>query len=128
MDHLLAKVRDKLHNDVSRIAPEALRELEAYDWPGNVRELENALTRAAVLARGPVIGVEHLSLGALDTGEAPAASGPHDDDSLEAVEAAHVRRILDRTSGNKRQAARILGISRPRLDRIMEKHDLHTPE
>jgi DNA-binding NtrC family response regulator len=126
-DHLLAKIRHKLHNDVSGISPDAMRALESYEWPGNVRELENTLTRAAVLARGPVIGVEHLTLGTLTTGETPAVSAPPDDDSLDAVEAAHVQQILDRTGGNKRQAARMLGISRPRLDRIIEKHDLNTP-
>jgi two-component system response regulator AtoC len=125
-DHLLTKIRDKLHNDVGGISPQALLDLESYDWPGNVRELENALTRAAVLARGPVIGVEHLTLEALETGKVAADSAGSPEDSLEAVEAAHVQRVLDRTGGNKRQAARILGISRPRLDRIIEKHDLNT--
>jgi DNA-binding protein Fis len=47
---------------------------------------------------------------------------------LETVEAAHVQEILNQTRGNKRQAARILGISRPRLDRIIEKHDLIVPQ
>jgi len=37
--------------------------LQSYDWPGNVRELENALTCAAILARGAAIGPEHLTLG-----------------------------------------------------------------
>jgi two-component system response regulator AtoC len=128
VDHLLAKIRDKLHRDLGGVSPDAMRALESYDWPGNVRELENALTRAAVLARGPVIGVEHLTLGALDTGETVAVSDDLQGDSLDAIEANHVQRVLDRTGGNKRQAARILGISRPRLDRIIEKHDLNTPE
>jgi two-component system NtrC family response regulator len=92
-----------------------------------VRELENALTRAAVLARGPVIGIQHVTLGSLE-GDGTREAGDPVGDSLEAVEAAHVRRILERTGGNKRQAARVLGISRPRLDRIMEKYDLITPE
>ena len=106
----------------------AMEKLESYDWPGNVRELENALTRAAVLARGPVIGREHLTLGALDRGAAIVESAETRDEALDAVEAAHVQRVLARTAGNKRQAARILHISRPRLDRIIEKHDLDVPQ
>ena len=116
--HLLARVAGELHRDVRALSDEALRELVRYDWPGNVRELENALTRAAVLARGPVVGVEHLSLGrsaAVPDSAESATVGERLDD----VERAHVLRILARTGGNKRQAARLLGISRPRLDRLL---------
>ena len=101
-----------------------MRLLTAYDWPGNVRELENALTRAAVLARGPFIAPEHLSLAAASLTHASATAGTTPDDTLDALERAHVQRVLERTGGNKRQAARLLGISRPRLDRIIEKHGL----
>jgi len=120
-EHLLARVAGELHRDVRALTDEALRELARYDWPGNVRELENALTRAAVLARGPVVGVEHLALGrsaAVPEQAEAAAVG----DRLDDVERAHVRRILARTGGNKRQAARLLGISRPRLDRLLAEH------
>jgi two-component system response regulator AtoC len=123
-EHLLAKTSAKLHKEIGGISRDAMQLLESYDWPGNVRELENALTRAAVLARGPVIGVEHLTLGPAQSAASPKGLGESEDDSLDAAEATHVQRILERTRGNKRQAARILGISRPRLDRIIEKHDL----
>jgi len=118
------KIAAKLHREMPRITAEAMHLLESHDWPGNVRELENALTRAAVLARGPVIGVEHLAVGPMQTGDAPETKVRAEDDTLEAAEAAHVQHILERTGGNKRQAARILDISRPRLDRIIEKHGL----
>jgi DNA-binding NtrC family response regulator len=125
-DHLLAKIRHKMHREVLGIADEALTLLKSYDWPGNVRELENSLTRAAVLARGPIIGRGHLFLGApeLGSGGEAASAANAQDDTLDAVEAAHVQRVLDRTGRNKRQTARILEISRPRLDRLIEKHGL----
>ncbi len=119
-EHLLSKVAAELDKEVREISDEALGVLQSYGWPGNVRELENALTHAVVLTRGPIIGVEQLSLGELvgtETGPSPGAP----DETLDAVEAAHVQRILDRTGGNKRQAAKILGITRPRLDRIIER-------
>jgi transcriptional regulator with PAS, ATPase and Fis domain len=47
-----------------------------------------------------------------------------DDDSLEAMERAHVERVLRKTGGNKRQAAQRLGVSRPTLDRLIEKYAL----
>jgi len=123
-EHLLLKIAAKLHRETPRIAPDAMRLLESHAWPGNVRELENALTRAAVLSRGPVIGVEHLSLGPSEPRGASSTTKHADDDTLDAAEAAHVQRILERTGGNKRQAARLLGITRPRLDRLIEKHGL----
>jgi DNA-binding NtrC family response regulator len=118
IEHLLERIAHELHRDVRGVTDEAMHALCAYPWPGNVRELENALTRAAVLARGPVIGAEHLSLSA-PVLAARAEADVERDDSLSAVVRAHVLKVLDRTGGNKRQAARILGISRPRLDRIL---------
>jgi DNA-binding NtrC family response regulator len=123
--HLLAKLTDEIHADVRGITDAAVETLVAHDWPGNVRELEHALTRAMVVSRGAVIDPEHLVLGAARLGFEPDA-GPTDD-SLDAVEAAHVQRILARTGGNKRETARVLRISRPRLDRIIEKFELEVP-
>jgi two-component system response regulator AtoC len=123
-EHFLSRIAGELHKEIQGLSDEAMRLLEEYDWPGNVRELENVLTRAVVLARGPVIDRELISL------DAPALRDSEkepEDSTLEAVEAAHVQRILDRTGGNKREAARVLGISRPRLDRLIEKHELSVP-
>ncbi len=118
VEHLLERIAHELHRDVRGITDEATHALCAYPWPGNVRELENALTRAAVLARGPVIGAEHLALSAPILTAKVEAGGDHDD-SLSAVVRGHVLKVLNGTGGNKRHAARILGISRPRLDRIL---------
>jgi len=126
-EHLLARIADELHRAVRALSEDAVRELASYDWPGNVRELENALTRAAVLARGPVISAEHLSLGPNATVRDPAKTAAVLN-RLDDVERAHVRQILERTGGNKRQAARLLGISRPRLDRLIAKHNLVVSE
>ncbi len=101
------------------IPDRVMSELVHHAWPGNVRELENAVTRAALLARGGVLAVQDLGLVAAE------ASNPASDDlELAAVERHHVRDILDRTDGNKSKAARLLGISRPRLNRILDRHGL----
>jgi len=128
--HFLARAAATLDKDVRGVAPEALAALRAHSWPGNVRELENVVTRAAVAASGPVIRVEHLGLGeglgATADGRAAAGTPGTGDPSLEAAEAAHVQRILRGTGGNKREAARVLQISRARLDRMVEKYGLVT--
>ncbi len=139
---LLARVRRETGRDVRDVSPEALRLLQARSWPGNVRELENALTRAALLSRGRVIGPEHLEFEVPETGgvvrgatggEGSAApvpgvvSGAGGDLSLDAAVAAHVRRVLEHTGGNKSRAARLLGISRSRLARMIARYGLDGP-
>jgi two-component system response regulator AtoC len=123
--HLVTRIAQEIHAEVRGITDAALRELAAYDWPGNVRELEHALTRAMVACRGPVVDVEHLSLGTAELETSPDSSP--EDDRLVSVESAHVQRILNQTGGNKRQTARILDISRPRLDRLIERYGLEVP-
>ncbi|MGW8322963.1 MAG: sigma-54 interaction domain-containing protein, partial [Thermodesulfobacteriota bacterium] len=125
-EQLLARIARDLHHEVRVLSDEAVTKLEEYDWPGNVRELENTLTRAAVLARGGVITAEHLGL------ESQASAAEEEEekvpgDTLADAERAQLRRILERTEGNKRQAARILDISRSRLDRLIEKHGVVVP-
>ena len=126
-DHLLGKIARETHKEVHVIPDDVMSRLMEYNWPGNVRELENALTRAIVLSRGPALSVEHLTLG--DEGSRSGGADPlkPEDDSLSAVEKAHVQRILTRTGGNKQETARILGISRPRLYRMIEKYQLTQP-
>jgi DNA-binding NtrC family response regulator len=126
-DFLAGRISRSLHKPQPVIPPRVMEALDSYHWPGNVRELENALTRAIVLARGPSIRLNDLSLGALaDAPDAAAASPEHSpgDESLEAAERAQLVRVLQSTAGNKRQAARVLRISRPRLDRLIDRHGL----
>jgi transcriptional regulator with PAS, ATPase and Fis domain len=101
------------------VPDDVMGELLAHEWPGNVRELENALARACVLARGAAI-----SLDALRLGQRAESTAPGDDQSLEAIQRAHVQRVLAQAGRNKSRAAEILGVSRPRLDRIIARHNL----
>ena len=92
-----------------------------YEWPGNVRELENCLTRAVMVATSDVIRAEHVRPGAertdLSADETPLGT-------LDALERAHVQRVLAATQGQKTRAAQILGVSRPRLDRLLRKYGI----
>jgi DNA-binding NtrC family response regulator len=141
---LLARIRRETEQEVLHISPEAMRAFQEYDWPGNVRELENALTRACILARGATLGMEHLRLGSdrpgdmdgefselsgeglsrpgrSELGQGPG-SGP--DWSLDEAIARRVSQVLEHTSWNKSEAARLLEISRSRLARLVEKFGL----
>ena len=118
-EHLLSRAARELGKDVSLIPPAVMRMLQEHDWPGNVREMENAILRAAVMARGSALSPEGFSL-------APSLAAVDDEEgdddplgTLAQAQQRHVERVLAHTRGNKSRAARILGISRPRLDRLL---------
>jgi len=118
-DHLVRKASAAIGREPHMLAGEASDALVAHDWPGNVRELENCITRAVVLATGEVIRPEHLGL------TPPAAPRtPGRLTTLEHVEREHVLQVLEATGGQKRRAALILGVSRPRLDRLLRKYGI----
>jgi two-component system NtrC family response regulator len=96
----------------------ALRRLTEHAWPGNVRELENCMKRAMVVATGSVIRPEHLSFSSERKKEPAPLS------SLDDAEREQVTRVLAATNNHKGRAAEILGVSRPRLRRLIEKYGL----
>jgi DNA-binding NtrC family response regulator len=128
---LLSKIAREQERPASALSGTALQKLQVYHWPGNVRELENILTQAVVLARGGPIGDDHLRLGttpqpAPRDETAPEAAGLALR-SLDEVEAEHVQRVLDHTGGHKGRSCDILRISRPALDRKIQKYRLRLP-
>ena len=117
-EHLLRKAAAATGSRPLHLDPKTSEALMSHDWPGNVRELENTLTRAAVLATGDVIRPEHIEVGtAVDV-------GPPRLISLEEMEREHVARVLEATGGHKSRTAEVLGVSRPRLDRMIERYGL----
>jgi DNA-binding NtrC family response regulator len=110
-----------------RLTPEAEAALQAYSWPGNIREMRNVMERAALLVRGSTIGVENLPGGLLLRGRRAQDAGSSDDLSLEAVERAHIARILRLCEGSRSQAARLLGIHRSTLLEKIGRYKLEDP-
>ena len=127
--HLLAKAARDVHREPMHLAPDAVRVLESQEWPGNVRELENTLLRAVVLSTGSRITADDLVTRppAVES-TALSDAGDRTERTLDEVERAHVERVLREAGWNKRQACRVLGISRPRLDRILERHGIVVTE
>jgi DNA-binding NtrC family response regulator len=116
--HLVAKASRAVGRPPPVVSSEALEALMSHTWPGNVRELENCLTRASVLSTSGVIRSEHLALGPSPEAPPPRIS------TLEEAEGIHLAQVLKATGGHKTRTAEALGISRPRLDRLIEKHGL----
>jgi DNA-binding NtrC family response regulator len=125
---LLERAARQNRHDTPALGRDALALLQGHAWPGNVRELENVLTQAMVLARKGPITAEHIRLrqAAAQTGTAAPDTGPPLQ-SLDEVEAAHIQRVLDHTGGHKGRSCDILGISRPALDRKIQKYGLRLP-
>lgn len=105
---------------VKGISPPAMALLEAYPWPGNVRELVNGM-RAAVILADQIIEPEHLPLPVRSGGSQPDDSPIGDSEpderldlvrrrAADAAERAAILRMLERTGGNKAEAARRFGL------------------
>jgi DNA-binding NtrC family response regulator len=120
-EHLVQKACSSLGKPPHILSPEAVDLLRVHSWPGNVRELENCLTRAAVTATGEVIRPEHITL------TTPSRSAESVDSSLDEVERDHIARVLQVNDWNKSRTAETLGISRPRLDRLIDKYRIERP-
>jgi len=113
--------------------PEAMALLKHYNWPGNIRELHNVLTQAVIRARGSFIGPQELSINTdacydqatSNCGEIGAQNTPSGTPmTLADMEAKHIQYVLDYTKGHKGNSAKMLDISRPALDRKIEKYSL----
>jgi DNA-binding NtrC family response regulator len=118
VEHLVQRISRTLGRSPPAISAEAMEGIEEHHWPGNVRELENCLTRALVVATGDMVHSRHLDLSA---SPAPARTPLR---SLDEVESEHVRRVLEALGGHKARTAETLGVSRPRLARLIQKYGL----
>jgi two-component system response regulator AtoC len=118
-EHFLSAARAARPNAPSGFSEEAMRALITYDYPGNVRELRNIVERAVALARGPLIAPEDL-LPLTDSafGARAGLEGLLEkplEEALAALQRVMIAHALERSGGNKAEAARILGIHRQLL-------------
>lgn len=121
-EYFLRKFQAEQESPVQRISSEAMRKLVDYDWPGNVREIENVIERALVLAAGAALQPDDIRLDFAPRRTVPAANGGNgvgefltEGTTLEEHERQLIREALRRASGNKSQAARMLGLTRNAL-------------
>ncbi len=131
VDYLLKKINRDLHKNIVGVSKEMMDVFMKYGWPGNVRELENILVRAAVVAKGQVLGREDFPdlLGSAQVPKAPAALAGEEEEgtgfeTLDEIEERHIRRVIAKVGRNKGEICEILGISRPTLERKLEKYGI----
>jgi DNA-binding NtrC family response regulator len=124
---------ERLQKPLLGLTPGAERMLTGAAWEGNVRELRNVIERACILADGDFITERELAVSmptsshgrerALGSSPASPAHG-QEADLLVNVEREHIQRALARAGGNKKAAAKMLGLSRRALYRRLERLDL----
>ncbi len=109
------------------ITPEALAAMQQYSWPGNVRELENALERAAILAKGDSIPLSALPERVVEPRSDPLVSDvAQTNPTLDTIERAYIMWVLENEGGNKARTAEVLGIDSSTLYRKLSRYGLNS--
>lgn len=116
----LERAATQYQKAIEGISQEGLSALSAYSWPGNIRELQHVIERAVLLCTSNVLGPEHLSdLGDTTVG-APTTLG----EVMREEKLRRVREALCQTEGNQAAAARLLGMSRSNLARLIKRYGI----
>jgi transcriptional regulator with PAS, ATPase and Fis domain len=127
MQTLLGRINREMHKSISRISMEVINAFHSYDWPGNIRELENVLTEAVALSPTKTITLDLIPEFISARPLAEFDSTMPIQTSLDEMEKCHVLRVLNSTNWHKGETCKILGVSRPRLRRIIKQHNLIDP-
>ncbi|MHC4552466.1 MAG: sigma-54 interaction domain-containing protein [Planctomycetota bacterium] len=126
-NHFLTNIASFYDEPVKTLADKTRRVLLNYPWPGNVREMSNAMERCHVLTEGAIVEPAVLPAEILTA----AYTGVGADSPLPTLDAAKhnlITEVLKVTKGRKVAAAKILGIDRRRLNRLIEKLNVQIPK
>ena len=121
--HFLERLAHELGKDIGEISEGALKLLMDYHWPGNVRELENAVERAMVTCRNHVLTEDCFAFLATNGIAAKAWSAPAGM-TLQEMERVLIVGTLQRTNGNIKESASILGIDRSTLYEKIKRYEI----
>jgi len=126
--HFIEKFNKVSRRQVRDISQEALDVLERYRWPGNVRELESVIENTFALGKSDVIQKGDLPAHLLRETEAERQRQRAGEDGIPTLLEAERRLLLEAmksADGNKTRAAEILGVSRPRLYKMLDRHGIN---
>lgn len=117
---VLQQTAERYGKPTRGLAPDAIRAIQAHRWPGNVRELENRIKGAVIMAEGTVVTANDLGL--QDPGDDPEYLNLRV--ARQRAEAQAVRQALAVAKGNLSRASELLGVTRPTLYDLLEKHQM----
>jgi two-component system response regulator HydG len=116
LEHFMEKFSHETTKHVDRVRPDAISLLMSYDWPGNVRELENAVERAVVLSKSRTLAATDFSF----LRPTPLCCGQ----TLKSIQKAHILKVLEEQDWQITRSAKILGINRATLHKIIKRDNL----
>jgi DNA-binding NtrC family response regulator len=126
-DAFLKRAAESRSEAPRALAPDAAEAMQRYSWPGNVRELENALERAAILAKGDSIPLSALPERVVAPRADPLVSdAAQANPTLDTIERAYIMWVLENEGGNKPRTAEVLGIDPSTLYRKLSRYGLPT--
>jgi DNA-binding NtrC family response regulator len=105
---------------ITAVAPKAMERLIAYDWPGNVRELANVIERAIVLGPGPTINLQDVSQGIVVSEPKASPKNLSYHQTIDGYRREVILHALSQTQGNRAAAARLLGLERSYLSKLIK--------
>jgi DNA-binding NtrC family response regulator len=121
--HFVERAAGRMRKNVRGLSSPAAQRLLAYAWPGNVRELLNCMERAVALTEFEQITVEDLPERIRRYESKPLVIAASSDElvSLSELERRYLHKVLESVDGNKAAAARVLGVDRTTLYRMMDR-------
>lgn len=122
---LLERYSERHGRPLRGFAGDAVRAIESYDWPGNVREMENRINSAVIMAEGVQVAADDLGLAEAADG-APIAVNLRQ--ARTEAERHAINRALLVAEGNISRTADMLGITRPTLYDLLNKHAIAIPQ
>jgi len=123
VNHFIVKHKRSGSDTAPEVSPEAMAKLMAYHWPGNVRQLENVIQRALALGATEILQVNDLP-GEV-TQQSGTAAAADDHLNLKELERKAIQKALQKTRGNKAEAAKLLGVNTTTVYRKMAKYNIH---
>jgi DNA-binding NtrC family response regulator len=127
VDHFVSRFNRRQQKDVTGVSDDVMSVLMRYDFPGNVRELENIIEHAFVLCGGGLLELRHLPSGLLE-GVGHPATRVEAGATLRSVETVLIADAVRRHQGNRKEAARELGIHPTTLRRKIRELGIEVPE
>ena len=118
--YFLQRFSKEAKKNFTEITQEAQEKLLAYEWPGNVRELANAIERAVVLGQSPRLTLQDLPSRIVATEPRTKSDSLSYREAIDAYRRQFIIRALSQTQGNRAATAKLLGLQRTYLSRLIK--------
>lgn len=118
--HFLKQFSEKVGKAVPKMSAEFIEKLKSYKWKGNIRELKNIMERIAILSTNITLTIDDLPYEIRNCDQQTNNSSF----SIAEIEKQHILKVLDRTKGNKTEAAKLMGMGLTTLYRKLEEYKI----